>query len=502
MAARKRPVVWLLKPLLILVLCVACSLILVRSTLIAKARTLRISPETTVLLEVDPNGKLPYLQTYLGHLTDVVPEDDDAGVVLARLGSADSISWDDFWDYVSNQQANLWKETQKVYFISPSRLIRILEDEGGLEPFHFDSTLTEKQLDEQLAAATASPWNPDDDPVLAEWLQRNDAVLRLGKTVCLCSRHTVSPPRPDERILSWWDPNVERYEEISQLLACRAQSRIAAGQWDLALSDALACRDLARLAGQCPGTIHYMKARRIELRSMRLLSALATTTAGESARLAELQRHTVQPRVLPSLAEVIDQQERLVFLEMCFMLSRFPASKENELLIEESQSVREAARAGTDWNIVMETWNRQIDELVSILNEPDFPMQTALLKGLTDRLTDKAQGARVSIIRTILHVAPESETSAARLCRLFIPGLVLPAQGEQERSAIQTETAILISIHQFKADYGRWPESLSQLVPKYLSEIPRNPNTQQSPEYHANGGTFTLETVVTSSTEE
>jgi hypothetical protein len=36
-------------------------------------------------------------------------------------------------------------------------------------------------------------------------------------------------------------------------------------------------------------------------------------------------------------------------------------------------------------------------------------------------------------------------------------------------------TAVNLAAHLFRADRGRWPEALDELVPKYLPEIPRDP---------------------------
>ncbi len=468
------------------------TLYFVRSRLISEAKPLRISKETTFLVDGAPGEKLPYLKTYLGDLTDPIPPEDDARLVLEKLGSSESISWPAFWEYVEAQQANPSNQPSKAYFITLSRLVDILEDRTFLRGDVLDMKLTEESLNEELETVMSTPWSSEDHVALAEWLDRNKAVLTIGEELCLCSRHTVAPPPANLSVLNWWDPNADRYGELSQLFACRAQRCLALGQWNQAVSDTAACQHMARLAAQCPGSIHYLKAANIYHRFLRLLSSLASAVDEDASKLTVLRARFKERTVLPRLVDVIDK-ERLMFLDVFYTLAISPESAASNDLISEVGVFREAVRPGTDWNIVMTYWNQQIDEILRALNEQDLSVRFALLDQQAASLKQPLAVDRYTLVRSALRVAPQSELISRKIGSLFLPELIQLAKVEPRTAVFEMDFQSRMAIQQFRIDHGRWPKSLNELVPGYLFEIPRSPLTGEIPVYHTDGDTFTLD---------
>ncbi len=64
------------------------------------------------------------------------------------------------------------------------------------------------------------------------------------------------------------------------------------------------------------------------------------------------------------------------------------------------------------------------------------------------------------------------EQIAAILLRMLVPALVKVQDAAERRSQIQSNLQVAVALAAYRADLGRFPESLDALSPKYLEKIP------------------------------
>ena len=416
-----------------------------RASFVLSAEPLKIGPETTYVTgPIKPDGSIDYPAALHERLSVDVKPEENAAILIDRAFGPSVISPELRSLYFSRIGAKPLPE-QGDYVVTQTSFTQS-KIKDAENPSELNGTI----LDE-LARATARPWTRADCPLAAEWLDANAAPLKLIEQASLRPKY-YSPLVTKGGILEA-ESTVQNLREAARLLAARAMLRLGTNDFEGAWSDLLSCHRLARLAGQRPASlIYYLVA--VALDAVAAGGDAALMGHGLSSNQARkcLADHARLP-AMSSLSEVIDHCERLVALD----------------------GTQETCKSsGLDVNTMLRRMNQTYDDLVATLKQDSHAGRTAAIAVIEAELAKRAAAARqpLSIVAGLVSGRAIANSVSNTLLKLLMPAM-LQANIAQSRTQVRSDLVrIGFALAACRADLGAWPSSLTELVPKYLDELP------------------------------
>ena len=484
----------------------------------AEQKLIRVSRETThITRPLDADGYVDYVAAANERASKGVTPENNFEVVVRRIAGPGAI----FPDY------------REEYF---RRLGIPAPPEVGEYFVAFDDFLEGRKLpDERLEKLletgnrlSEQPWKASDHPLAAEWLQSVDKHLDAIVDGSKRPRHYtpyISTPLNDEevypRMLIVLLPSAQQQRALGRALAMRAMLRVHEGRLDDAWSDLQALHRMARhvVGGQ---TIieSYVGA---ALESLAFNSDLQVLN---SSRLTDEQarRFLADLKELPSLpplAEKIDTFERHALLDAVQTIARQGPGKLLEMLklFNDLSDASDPQRAPDGLQYVSMQGDRVPagGDGARRAEAPDWNAALKLINGWFDRLTDAARidnpenrrralrgvEADVKKLRARFGDPPRSLLQqlqqGASVGEVMIL-LALPAVS-QAQSVADTAKARLdllqlaFAAEVYHREHGRYPEQLSDLAPKHVPDVPRDPLSGEPFHYEPGAGGFVLYSV-------
>jgi hypothetical protein len=255
--------------------------------------------------------------------------------------------------------------------------------------------------------------------------------------------------------------------------------KLGEGQTLDAWKDLVACHRLGRLIGRGPTLIENLVG--IAIEAMAIEGELRVL--GESKQAPKLVaglRRTLQtlPQRSP-MAEKINYGERCMFQDAMAMLANGDQSL-TALLGPDDSSAFAKVLQGTafqfvDWNEVLKNGNQWYDRIVKAAEIPSGPNRTATLAQLELELKELIKKRRDPAAAALGLLAGKSFITA--YMSDVAVGLLLPAVGSATKAEDRIEQRwrtldVALALAAYQSDQKAYPESLDQLVPKYLPAAP------------------------------
>jgi hypothetical protein len=305
-------------------------------------------------------------------------------------------------------------------------------------------------------------WKPKDFPAYADYLKAQGPWLDLAE-------QAAAKPQ-------WWAPSVSTngtfgqillpelntMRGISMALCSRALLRANQGDFDGFLADVIAAKRLARDAAGFT-FIGALVETNIDYLADRTIGGAAGAGIFSSAQCASLAKDVGERWAMLDVTQWIAMGK--------IDLLAAGSARDDEWL----RPFRSLDRDSVDWDSVMRTLNAYCDEVTKILQAP-----TVRDEQIARQLFD----LKVSAMRATNSAHPglalePGETKDAYTQRvtaaIFIP--VFPSSwraedtcrsGPLEDQMARTDVAAA----KYRADNGHWPDSLQQLIPAYLPQVP------------------------------
>jgi hypothetical protein len=158
-------------------------------------------------------------------------------------------------------------------------------------------------------------------------------------------------------------------------------------------------------------------------------------------------------------------------------------------------------QSAVDWDVVMRMGNERIDRLVKVSRLENHVERLKGLDAYGDEMGKLAANASstTNAIWDLFTKKSASDVVSSRVGALLVKTLLraLPAvQIAHDRTELlggMDQTACALAI--YRADRGRYPDKLSELVPKYLDNVPEDTFSREesSPiHYRRDGGAYVL----------
>lgn len=265
--------------------------------------------------------------------------------------------------------------------------------------------------------------------------------------------------------------------------------RVGEQRIDETWEDLLTVHRWARLKAQGPFVLDHLMGIAMEGMACQRHQALAAAANLSADRALRMRDTLVAMPLVPSVADKLDTGDRLECLDYLCVLARGDRYPVSELwfggLAEEESAHRWHFRFYdmvlvylVDWNYCLRAVNEFVDELIKAHRKPTFPKRKVAVDELRRKLEDARQGDLSS--GTIPHflVNPDRARVSRQIAGFILEllaGTHAGALGVDDRCFIAWQLAACgYALAAHRAEHGRYPDSLAELVPRYLPAVPED----------------------------
>jgi hypothetical protein len=346
--------------------------------------------------------------------------------------------------------------------------------------------LSNDELEAQFDLAAERPEMVSKFPVVVQWLAINEKPLRILLDGAQRSAFYVPLVATDEQppLLGAYERQLlQNTRGIASLLRIHALAKLQQGNTIDAWNDALCCHRLARWLDQEPTLVDALITWAINAvacncdAQLAHFGKLSHKEAGEAlAKLQALQ-------ALRSTIDKIDLGERFWLLDAVGCFARGNPKELAKMTGDQSRDAGKQHRPidvdAVDWDVVFRCGNEWFDKLVTAGRVADSPARQKALVQVGDDFDKllKQVGTKGSLLD--LFSGKSAKELISQRIGLMLAGTCMPATNaalSAETRARMTEklaeTAIVLA--EYRADFGRYPEQLQELVPKYLPAMPED----------------------------
>ena len=352
------------------------------------------------------------------------------------------------------------------------------------------------------------PWTKAEFPLIAAWLQDNEIPLRTvaaaTERLKYFSPLVGSDAEPDGALIAVLLPGVQKSREFSRLLLSRAMWELAEGSQVDAWRDLMTMHRLGRLVGQGPTLIEYLVGVAIESMAINGELRFLSETKPSAKMLAMYRKQLDRLPARAAVADKLDAGERSMFLDCAQRMARGKMAlteiadgqgDDGGSLIEKlAQGV---VMQSVDWDVALRSANKWYDRLVETARKPDYCVRSAEMKQFNDdikKLVERNRGPMV-LLSLLGGKAAISQAMSDVLISLLLPAVqqVVVAEGRCIQRMRNLEVAFAIAV--WRAEHDAYPESLDQLAPKQIAEVPNDLFTGQPLKYRRTDDGYLLYSV-------
>jgi hypothetical protein len=341
-----------------------------------------------------------------------------------------------------------------------------------------------KAWEDRLSRTRKRPWKVEDEPEIAGWLKENEQPLALAIEASKRLKYfnplvSKSKDPRNTRVLSSLIPNVQRCREFALALRCRAMSRVAAGDNEGAWQDLMACQRLARLLSHSGLLIQRLVAIAIAAIANGGHGALVEHGKVSSRQiLAWLEELRAIPPFAP-MGESFDLGERFMALDSLQSIATLQTHSLDRAHGRASSSGQgedfwdRLFTRNIDWDQAFRNTNHMYDRLKAAARIQDRESRKEAFAEYLVELQQLQGSQKTSVIDNLtMGKSSRGEYIGNQMLLLLAPALEKMLDAADRAEQQQRNLQLALALAAFRAESGRYPASLEELVPKYLPTVP------------------------------
>jgi type II secretory pathway pseudopilin PulG len=339
--------------------------------------------------------------------------------------------------------------------------------------------------DKRVDRAKKWPWRMKDEPEIAGWLKANEKPLALmieaGKRPSYFNPLVSKSSDPTAaRLISSLLPSVQKCREAGSLLACRAMAKAGDGEYEAAWQDLLACQRLGRMLARGGTLIEDL----VGIALVAIATNAEVTLIGHGKHTSKrLLAWAADLRALPPMPPMADKfalSERFMTLDSLLNIAHHgldgisalsgpssPPATKNELLSRMfSRSI--------DFDPAFRNANRVFDECEAALRLPDRATRGAAIAQINSEVDQAVRSGRQKGIvgRMTASKSSRGEHIGNILIGLLLPSMSKVMDANDRTEQTQANLQVALALAAYRADTGRYPGKLEELIPNYIAVIP------------------------------
>jgi len=449
-----------------------------------------ISEQTThVTGPVDSDGYIDYAAALNDRLGKGIAAKDNANVLIVKVvGPSPSGTklLAEFYERLGIPEP----PTQGDYFTG---LSAYLDRHVKFEP---GTAHTAKQdILDMMLQLMETPWKSADHPHVQSWLKANEQSLVVAVQAANRRQYYLPlvPKRDNgkrEPLMNALMPAVQMYREMASAFTIRAMQRLDEGRCDEAWQDLLACHRLGRLVSRGATLIEGLVGIAIDVSAAKADVAFLAHAAIDAR---QIQMHLEDLKKLPplgSIADKIDLGARFNILDSLMFLDRGT--------LEMGKSSHPAPLTGkVDWDPALRQINGYYDGVAAALRTKDYKIRKETLDQLLTEigklhLRMKSGGVLEKLFMTR---QARGQHMGDLLTSLMVPAFSRVVEAEERAQQTQRNLYVAFALAAYHRDHGRYPQTLPELAPMYIDNLPDDMFTNGPLNYRPNDEGYLLYSV-------
>ncbi len=341
---------------------------------------------------------------------------------------------------------------------------------------------------EELGEVMRNPWVEGDSDLAASWISRNTGVIADIRAAA-ARPQWYSPALPqDGRMVEVLLPDVQNARIVVRLLTANAMLNLGNKREGVALNDLLACHRLAGHIGNGWTLIELLVSCALGNVTYRAEESYLNFAQPNRAKQLFWKRKLATVRKRKSSAELVGFAERCMMLDVVTSMARGGDIREVANLLgvgpnagagigpEIALTLRlRAKHPNVDYDQIMINLNKRYDNFVDILKEPN--MQRRETRFAEFEKAAKDAGEKIAKVSAAELLA--SEEAVTKFIERFVTTNLTPAYSQAQKAelrclALGDVITVGWGLSAWYSEHKKWPESLNQLVPKYLDSVPND----------------------------
>ena len=445
---------------------VFCAIFVALPVAKAQQNQIEVSKATTFITQpLDKDGYVDYVEA-LDQLKNKVSPEDNAYVALIRLNGP------------------------QVFYRDREKCLAEYFAKLGIEPLEVKEKYVrfEGSFDEGWALEQ-SPWREADHASGAKWLIANRSYVKQWQAAA--EQKALYIPYIHASGMGSCENAIVVFKR-RDLLSAYFMKYVGEGDWESAWQLNLSLRKMSKLVSKSGGFVDYLSALAwSEVSNIQLKQFMASATL-TSQQWARIRKEMKDNRF------VFGDYEPLRYYDRLFILSGLQASviyPGKGFVIQQEVTKAAEGKYGTkvDWNEAMRHFNRTFDNEIRNhteqsclklfawhkrdveLREPRFKKELETLQPKTMAEWSRLLGEWTAI---------QTANSTVSVIRASL-----------KHELVEKMTDISLAICQFRSKTGKVPQTLGELVPEYVTEMPQDSFSNQPLNYRANDNGFKIYSV-------
>ncbi len=273
-------------------------------------------------------------------------------------------------------------------------------------------------------------------------------------------------------------PLANHQRDAVRLLCLRATRSWGAGDLDQAFDDCLAALRIGRLASQSPTLIDSLVAVATQRIACITLEQIAATDAVSADQLREVIKQITALPTMEPMWKKIEFGERFSYLSAASLAARDGVARlSGDADMGPSSSTPPPwmlTSSLIDWNVVMSSGNKWYDTIVAAGKISNYAEHKQAVGQLSQQLNDLVGQYRrpTRMLASAATMNGRSQLMSDVMASLMLPAVSAAYQAEYRDTMFMRATVTSLWLNVYRKEHGSYPDSLDQLVPTYLPEVP------------------------------
>ena len=423
-----------------------------------------VSQETTRIIEpLNENGDVDFLEVInLRASKDVTPENNAAVLYVRALGNVGYEPESLFEKFLSRMELDK-SSIMDTPFIEFGTWRKEEHERLSIDQLSLDSNSPENlQAQYDYLVSSYAPWSPEQFPSIARWLEDNRECMNIVRAATkreFCYFPLVSNSKPE--LMGALLPGATKMRELARYFLVSASLHLHEGEIDLFLEDLRCIKRMSEHLASCPTLVERLMSSALArvVLSQAEKACLSNLKSGDLKKVIEF---VASLQFRNDLASRIDQCERLVVLDAMVSMGRGEGPNGASVIFQ-----------FTDWNEALRFINAEFDRIVEVCEIEDSVQFRQQAEEAEDRLRKfEDEVGSESVGATLGGRTAKGKWIGKLMTAQMMPAFRAIGNVDAAVRSEQEMLLIALAVSAFRADQGRLPENLQQLVPEYLATIP------------------------------
>lgn len=333
--------------------------------------------------------------------------------------------------------------------------------------------------------ATKWPWKMSEQQAIAGWLKQNEKPLALIVEASKRPNYynplvsKSSDPR-SARLIGSLLPSVQKCREVTRALTCRAMAKLADGDTEGAWQDLLACHRLGRLLSQSGTLIEMLVGVAIEAMTSNADHTLLSQSNPSSKQVLQWIDDLQKLPPMAPLADSLDLTERFGTLDSMQSIAIGGVKQLSQLEYPMGPGSRKDPvldklfTRSVDFDPAFRNANKMFDRCVAACRQPDRAARKQELAAIENDLKKaKLEAAELGTFdKMTIGKSKRGEMIGNILTSMLFPAVQRMHDACDRSAQIHNNLLVAFALAAYRADHKRYPATLNELAPKYLTKVP------------------------------